>query len=660
MNTLNCLRFVVRCALITLALCTGVRAGFDADGNADVDLADLASFASCIAGPQQPLGPCVCIVFDVDCDGDVDLADFAAMQTVFTGVRSQEHIEIDPPFVCVVSEERVPFTVFHVTAKGTRTPIDPADLIVTLGGASGEVVSEDGKPVARLYTAGDVQECGTLEISYTNLMAHAPLVLSGLDQADEVAVDNANDDLHDRLKDYQHARTQLQNARDAFVSEHTKLENGQASSMTRLEIFVFPTSSAALSAGVTPLTCFQIRRPLGPLPTPIGCDEGFYRISKDGVHANFALESSNQVLLGNGSLGTCPILNADLTNPGGCSRLYYDLQIELGKLAEDDVSDALVQLHNNVGPGNIAALSASFIDGGAAGVIYLLNPPGECVNVIHTSGTPVSHGGACGSPPTGVQTIGVGSSQVIWGYQGYTQPRENYIMQSVNKIEVTISTAQYAALSDAESVAMQALASLAKAELQMALRKQQALAELTLIADTHTGSRVSTDHVQEFLDQYIDSLAESGQSFLTGELMDRIQNGLGLPLEEVSEAFSALAEKWETMQNVAGVIDLLSQIDKPMSDTDRIRKVKQAFDLARAFVPGGPMITAIAPFLDFYSTALGAIADALDVIDEMRKEQVLSTGECSIIEAIIADPQRRAAWQRACKIRKLLETIRDP
>lgn len=72
------------------------------------------------------------------------------------------------------------------------------------------------------------------------------------------------------------------------------------------------------------------------------------------------------------------------------------------------------------------------------------------------------------------------------------------------------------------------------------------------------------------------------------------------------------------------------------------------------------MVTAIAPFLDFYSLALGAIADALDVIDEMRKEQVLSTGDCSIIEAIIADPQRRADWQRACKLRQLLQAVRDP
>ena len=54
------------------------------------------------------------------------------------------------------------------------------------------------------------------------------------------------------------------------------------------------------------------------------------------------------------------------------------------------------------------------------------------------------------------------------------------------------------------------------------------------------------------------------------------------------------------------------------------------------------------------------VHDALDVIDEMRKEQVLSTGDCSIIEAIIADEKRRENWQRACQVRKLLQAVRDP
>ena len=72
------------------------------------------------------------------------------------------------------------------------------------------------------------------------------------------------------------------------------------------------------------------------------------------------------------------------------------------------------------------------------------------------------------------------------------------------------------------------------------------------------------------------------------------------------------------------------------------------------------MIGALNPLLDFYATALEEVAIALEKIDEMRKEQVLSTGDCSIIEAIIADPQRREAWQRACRMRQLLQRVRDP
>ncbi|MEK7375700.1 MAG: hypothetical protein AABZ57_00835, partial [Candidatus Margulisiibacteriota bacterium] len=76
--------------------------------------------------------------------------------------------------------------------------------------------------------------------------------------------------------------------------------------------------------------------------------------------------------------------------------------------------------------------------------------------------------------------------------------------------------------------------------------------------------------------------------------------------------------------------------------------------------PGGPIVTALVPFLDFYSKALGEVADALDKIDNMRKEQVLSTGDCSVIDKIIADSQRQKDWQDACKLRQLLQRVRDP
>lgn len=56
----------------------------DADGDGDVDEADLAAWEACALGPGGgvPLG---CEAFDADGDEDIDLGDFATMQQVWTG-----------------------------------------------------------------------------------------------------------------------------------------------------------------------------------------------------------------------------------------------------------------------------------------------------------------------------------------------------------------------------------------------------------------------------------------------------------------------------------------------------------------------------------------------------------------------------------------------
>lgn len=64
----------------------------DMDGDADVDLADLAVFVGCLAGPGVPEPPpgCAPEAFaraDTDYDSDVDLADFDAFQASFSGAR---------------------------------------------------------------------------------------------------------------------------------------------------------------------------------------------------------------------------------------------------------------------------------------------------------------------------------------------------------------------------------------------------------------------------------------------------------------------------------------------------------------------------------------------------------------------------------------------
>ena len=62
----------------------------DLDGDCDVDLADYALFANCLAGPDVSEPPVGCdpddfAQADLDDDNDVDLEDFAAFQAAFEG-----------------------------------------------------------------------------------------------------------------------------------------------------------------------------------------------------------------------------------------------------------------------------------------------------------------------------------------------------------------------------------------------------------------------------------------------------------------------------------------------------------------------------------------------------------------------------------------------
>ncbi len=55
----------------------------DLDQDSDIDVADFAMFAGCLAGPGQE-APAGCVLADTDTDGDVDLDDFAALQMTFS------------------------------------------------------------------------------------------------------------------------------------------------------------------------------------------------------------------------------------------------------------------------------------------------------------------------------------------------------------------------------------------------------------------------------------------------------------------------------------------------------------------------------------------------------------------------------------------------
>jgi outer membrane protein assembly factor BamB len=57
----------------------------DADGDADVDLADFTHFQSCFNGPNRPAAQAACTDADFDTDQDVDLNDFLVFQGCFNG-----------------------------------------------------------------------------------------------------------------------------------------------------------------------------------------------------------------------------------------------------------------------------------------------------------------------------------------------------------------------------------------------------------------------------------------------------------------------------------------------------------------------------------------------------------------------------------------------
>lgn len=643
---------------------TAVRAA-DLTGDADTDLADLVAFQTCHLGPGVPVGTCTCMVADRDCDGDVDLLDFRSFQIEFSGALSVPHLELEPHGLCIIPEERIPLEVFEVDGAGVRTLLDPSNVSLSLDGLSGSVSVEDGKPVVRVFTSGDVDHCGDLVATYAGLTVRGRIAAAEISEPDGGLVDAQNVAHNLRLGEYQQAKGQHDTAQSGFETEHDKLEHNQAGSLLHLEAFVFPTTHAEIAGGQSHPACLEIRRPLGPPPTPVACDQGFFEmVNLGGSELGLILESSNQVLNSSGGLVACPVQNAPLSDPNGCSRLYIYFAVQIRQLTEADVSEALVQQHEQVGQQSITAISASYIRGpapGAAEVLYLVQPPHFCVAVASNSTTIASTPAACGGAITGITTAGIGSSNVFWVYQDYTLPRENWIMQMLRQVSITVSAPQYDDLSAAETLAMNKFFGLLKAELELAMRKQQALAQLEALGtQPGSGTRARTDYASEFVKPFVDDLADAGQSFVTDQIVDYIEDNVGLPISEVSETFDTLKDLHEQMKSAAELYSLLSSGDTNISDTDRIRKVKQAFDLVRSLGPGGPIVTALSPFLEFYSQALGAIADALDVIDEMRKEQVLSTGDCSIIEAIIADPQRRANWQRACQVRKLLQAVRDP
>ena len=57
----------------------------DFDGDADVDIDDVARFAACLTGPNAGGGVGNCESMDLDLDGDVDNSDFGLVQRCLSG-----------------------------------------------------------------------------------------------------------------------------------------------------------------------------------------------------------------------------------------------------------------------------------------------------------------------------------------------------------------------------------------------------------------------------------------------------------------------------------------------------------------------------------------------------------------------------------------------
>ncbi|MBI3941804.1 MAG: hypothetical protein HY326_02225 [Chloroflexi bacterium] len=574
--------------------------------------------------------------------------------------------------VSVIPVESIPFTILR-NINGTQTPLKQSDVRFRIADVSGSV---NGK-VIQIFDQGDIEKQGQVIVSPVACAGEAlsvsvPVGLVELNSEDQSALDTLSTNLQQKLDNYLMARANFNQAKEAFKAEHMKLAAGTAPSDTIFESFVFNTSFSSLAGGSSQPACSEIRL-LGGQSIP--CDQGFFKLNGSTAPTwSFILDPSNKRLLSNGSLGDCPYL--PLTDPNGCSRIFFHVEFELNKLAQPDVQEALVQLHTQLGPNqNINVIAVSYMEGDTPkqpAVQYLLNPPGWCGVVQNTGGTiaaapltqPDGQTGAtgCGSLGVGIQPpSGVGTSKVVWTLEGYSQPRENWIMQGLARVAVQITTSRFTDLGDAETTAMRLFYGMLKQELELAMQKQQALVQLGLLGQTGTSHPLSVDYVKEFWKDQLDKLVDVGEEKVTEEIIDKVEDQLGLPLGELSEQLSEASGLIGKMKTATDLFNLLSSGDTSLPPTEVLRKIKEAFDLARALGPGSPMVTAIGPFLDFYSKALGAIADALDKIDGMRKEQVISTGACEIIDSLIPpnDP-RKLQWQKACQIRNLLQRVKDP
>ncbi|HEY82652.1 MAG TPA: hypothetical protein G4O01_05120 [Dehalococcoidia bacterium] len=223
------------------------------------------------------------------------------------------------------------------------------------------------------------------------------------------------------------------------------------------------------------------------------------------------------------------------------------------------------------------------------------------------------------------------------------------VMQRLYDIRVDVVARRFATLEEAEQATQERLRRLLEAEMQNARRKQEALEKLRQI-DARSPD-IDLEYILNEWSQALDDFTSMGVDRFIEERtgLEGLSSGLGKAKKAVD-----LASKTYPLVSAA-----LSGADA-LGPAEQVRAINQAFTLGRSLGPGGPMLRAVAPFLDFYQQALDAIATALGQIQRDLGNLYVNSLEPEELRSVVSDPVWRQKLEQAIEMKKLLDRIRDP
>ncbi|TNE53488.1 MAG: choice-of-anchor D domain-containing protein [Bacteroidetes bacterium] len=562
------------------------------------------------------------------------------------------YLEVEPSELFVIPEEELAFNVYLVDQSGARTLLAPELLQVSVANASSEVVLEQGRRRIDVFGNGDVGANGRLLISYGGLEVELPFSLISFTQQQLQVLDYWNAELEAQISAYNDAKAAFKVAADSFRQAHEALYDNATGDEFLHETFVFNTTWGSL----LPVGSVLQGAPVAIIRypgIPISEADAFFKLI-DGS-STFTLVASNTAM---SSGGVCDELPCPIT-PGpesGCFKLQLKSEITLNDPPGINVKDIVFKQHAQVADQAITALSMSYIHGPTgeeAGVIYMIQPP-YIVGSLKSDGGEISMVVNCDGVESWlpVTTSPDVPASITWSFDYPSRSREDFTMKLLKRTEIRIGTSRYTNLARAEKMAQQALANLTQRQAELALRKIQAMEDLK-------NFQAATDSFRQFWADRLQAMSDDLGSYVS-TLHSELKKLPGIP-DDVKENIDGVKGQWDKGQATADLFILMKKADDPnLTSSDRLLAVKKAFDIGRILGPGGPIVDAIAPFLNFYSEALAAVAVAVEKIEALRKEQVLATGEYDLIEVIVADPDMRKRWQDAFKLRQLMQRLRDP